>query len=54
VVALGRLPLEEPARATEQIRALGALGVTRVAHAGRYADATEFRRSVDALAALRC
>jgi probable F420-dependent oxidoreductase len=53
IAALGALPLEDPARAREQLAALAEIGVTRLAVGGRYADATEFRASAERLAALR-
>lgn len=52
VVAMGRLPIEEPARAAEQVAALSELGVTRLVHAERYPDAAAFDRIAACLAAL--
>jgi len=53
IAAMGALPLEDPGRAREQLAALAALGVTRVVHGARYADADELRASAERLAALR-
>jgi probable F420-dependent oxidoreductase len=53
VVAMGRLPLEDAPRAAEQLAALAQIGVTRLVHAERYADATAFERIAGRLAALR-
>jgi hypothetical protein len=53
VVAMGRLPLEDPARARAQLGALAQVGVTGLVHAGdRYPDADAFARSAERLAAL--
>lgn len=49
VVYLGGLPLEDPARAIDQARSLGEIGVTRLVHAFRYQSAEEFRRAVEVL-----
>ena len=53
IVALGALPLDDPPRAREQLAALAEIGVTRVAHGGRYTDAAELRARAGQLAALR-
>jgi len=53
IAALGALPLDDPPRAREQLAALAEIGVTRVAHGARYADASELRASAERLAALR-
>jgi probable F420-dependent oxidoreductase len=53
IVALGALPLDDPPRARAQLAELAEIGVTRVAHGARYADAAEFAGSVERLAALR-
>jgi probable F420-dependent oxidoreductase len=53
IAALGALPLDDPPRAREQLAALADLGVTRVAHGARYADAAELAASAEKLAALR-
>jgi probable F420-dependent oxidoreductase len=53
VVAMGPLPLEAGARAAERVAALAEIGVTRLIHAERYADAAAFARSAERLAALR-
>ena len=45
IAALGALPLDDPPRAREQLAALAELGVTRVAHGARYADAASSARS---------
>jgi alkanesulfonate monooxygenase SsuD/methylene tetrahydromethanopterin reductase-like flavin-dependent oxidoreductase (luciferase family) len=52
VVAMGRLPLEEPGRAAEQLAALSQIGVTRLVHAERYPDPDAFQRTAERLAAL--
>ncbi len=49
VVAMGGLPLDDPARAQDRLRQLAELGVTRFAIGGRYADADEFRVTAEAL-----
>jgi len=53
IAALGGLPLDDPARAREQLAALAEIGVTRVAHGARYTDAAAFRASAKKLAELR-
>ncbi|HVP27535.1 MAG TPA: TIGR03619 family F420-dependent LLM class oxidoreductase [Myxococcota bacterium] len=53
VVAMSRLPLEEPGRARDDLATLSQLGVTRFVHAERYDDASSFARSAERLAALR-
>src|SRR5436309_687958 len=50
VIALTSLPLEEPEKATERVRALATVGVTAVVHASRYADSAAFARSTETLA----
>jgi probable F420-dependent oxidoreductase len=50
VIALTSLPLEEPDKATERVRALAAVGVTAVVHASRYADSAAFGRNTERLA----
>jgi probable F420-dependent oxidoreductase len=52
VVAMGRLPIEDPARAAEQLGLLSQIGVTRLVHAERYRDAAAFERIAERLAAL--
>ena len=52
VVAMGRLPLEDRARTAEQLAELSQIGVTRLVHAERHADANGFARSAEALARL--
>ena len=52
VVAMGRLPLEDPARAAEQVGLLSQIGVTRLVHAERYPNADAFQRIADRLAML--
>jgi probable F420-dependent oxidoreductase len=42
VVAMGRLAIEDAARAAEQVAALTAVGVTRFVHAEKYADRDGF------------
>ena len=53
VVVLGGVPLDDPARARDQLAEWHALGVTRVALAGAYDDERGFARNVEAMAALR-
>ena len=53
VAAMGRLPLDDAARARDELAALAALGVTRFVHADRYDDARGFARGAERLAALR-
>jgi probable F420-dependent oxidoreductase len=54
VVAMGRLPLDDPPRAREQLAALSAIGVTGLVYGGdRYVDEAAFARSAERLAALR-
>jgi probable F420-dependent oxidoreductase len=50
IAVMTRLPLEDPARAADLARAYAELGATRLIHSNRYADATEFARSADAIA----
>ncbi len=52
IVAMGGLPLHEPARAQDQLGALAEIGVTRFAAGGRYADAKDFEKTAEALRAL--
>lgn len=53
VVAMGRLPLEDPPRARAQLAELSQIGVTGVVHGGeRYADAAGFARTAERLAGL--
>jgi hypothetical protein len=47
VVAMGGLALADPPRARDQLAQLDALGVTRFASGGRYADADEFRATAE-------
>ena len=49
VIAMGGLPLSDPARCRDQLAELAALGVTRFASGGRYADAAEFRATAERL-----
>ena len=49
---MGRLPLDEPARAAEQLSLLSEIGVTRLIQAERYANAAEFQRIAERLAML--
>jgi len=53
VVAMGRLPLDEPARAAEQLAELSRAGVTRLVHADRYRDEAAFERIAGQLVELR-
>lgn len=53
IAVLGGLPLDDAARAQEQLAALGELGVTRVAVGGRYESAGEIEALVARVAALR-
>ena len=49
VIALGRLPLDEPARARDQLAALEEIGVAQLIHGDRYPDADAFRSMTDRL-----
>ena len=54
VIAMGRLPLDDPPRAREQLAALSGIGVTGLVYGGdRYADEAAFARSAERLAGLR-
>ena len=53
VVAMGRLAIDESARAAEQLAELSQIGVTGFLHGERYADAASFARSAERLARLR-
>jgi probable F420-dependent oxidoreductase len=53
IAVLGGLPLEDAGRAREQLAALGAIGVTRMAMGGRYENAGEVARMAERLVALR-
>lgn len=50
VAVMTRLPLEDPARATELAVAYREAGATSLVHGSRYADASEFARQVEVLA----
>jgi probable F420-dependent oxidoreductase len=49
VAVLTSLPLADPPRAADVLRAYGAAGAARVVHASRYADLAAFRETVDRL-----
>jgi probable F420-dependent oxidoreductase len=49
VVFLTALPLDDPPRVAERLREAAAVGVTRVVHGWRYADAAEFTRACETL-----
>jgi len=53
VVAMGRLAIEDAARAAEQVAALAAVGVTRFVHAAQYADRDAFAEIAVRLARCR-
>jgi alkanesulfonate monooxygenase SsuD/methylene tetrahydromethanopterin reductase-like flavin-dependent oxidoreductase (luciferase family) len=53
VVVLTELPLDDRAATVARIRAFADIGATHVGHGWRYADADEFARAADALAAAR-
>jgi alkanesulfonate monooxygenase SsuD/methylene tetrahydromethanopterin reductase-like flavin-dependent oxidoreductase (luciferase family) len=53
VVCMTRLPLEDPAAARERAAAFAEAGATRLVHGFRYAEAAEFARAAESLAALR-
>lgn len=53
IVVLTELPLEDASALAARLQAFAAVGATRVTHAWRYADAAEFARAADALAASR-
>jgi probable F420-dependent oxidoreductase len=48
-VVMTSLPLDDGARAAEQIQQLAEIGATRVVHAFRYPDAAAFARAAEAL-----
>jgi len=50
VAVMTRLPLGDTPRAADLARAYRELGATRLVHSDRYADASEFARSVEAIA----
>ncbi|MCZ6569291.1 MAG: hypothetical protein O7B23_03900, partial [Deltaproteobacteria bacterium] len=50
VVVLTLLPLHEPQRAAELALVFAEVGVTRLIHAPRYKDGSEFQRSAETLA----
>lgn len=50
VVVLTLLPLHEPQRAAELALVFAEIGVTRLIHAPRYEDGSEFQRSAETLA----
>jgi hypothetical protein len=50
VVLITRLPLEDPEQARDRVQEFAAVGVTRVVHAWRYADAAEFARVAETMA----
>jgi len=52
IVAMGGLPLDEPARARERLAALADVGVVRFVQGARYEDEAGFRHTLDRLAAL--
>lgn len=49
VIPLTGLPLNDPARARDQLQALAEIGVSGIVHAGKYADASEFAANVERL-----
>lgn len=53
VALVTRLPLDDPPRAADAVRAFADVGVTRVVHGFRYADAAEFARAAEAMARAR-
>ncbi len=50
VAVITTLPLDDPGHVADQVRALADIGVTRLIHAWRYADAAAFAHAADALA----
>jgi probable F420-dependent oxidoreductase len=50
LAVMTRLPLEDGERAADLARAYRELGATRLVHANRYSDASEFARAADAIA----
>ena len=52
IVLMTALAIADPPKATDQLRAFAAVGVTHIVHGSRYADAREFRDCVDGLANL--
>jgi probable F420-dependent oxidoreductase len=54
VICLGGLPLGDPVAASDQLHALGELGVTRfICGGGRYTTVEEFKQLVDGTTAIR-
>ncbi len=53
IAVMTRLPLEDPERAADLVRAFGEAGATGLVHGSRYADASEFSREAAALALCR-
>lgn len=49
VVLLTSLPLDDPQQARDRVQEFAGIGVTRVVHAWRYADAAEFARVADTM-----
>ncbi len=49
---MGALPLNDPSQARDTLAAYEAAGANRFVHGGRYADADDFARQLDALAGL--
>jgi probable F420-dependent oxidoreductase len=52
VVLLTRLPIEDPAAARERVAAFTDIGVARIGHLARYESTDDYRREVEAVAAL--
>ena len=50
VVLMTSLPVGDPAEARDRARELAAIGVSRLVHGWRYAEADEFRRHVEVIA----
>ena len=50
VIVLTALPLDDPPRAVDRVRAFAAVGATRVVHGWRYPDAAAFARAAETMA----
>ena len=49
IVFATQLPLDDPPRAADQVAQLAAVGVTRLVHGWRYADAAAFARGAEVM-----
>ena len=49
IVFATRLTLDDPVRATDEVQRCAAIGISRLVHGWRYADATEFARAAETM-----